>query len=258
MTRSAARVSGGCIVFFQAEDGIRDLTVTGVQTCALPITDAGRPQVIKPFAAIIYYGGYGRHGLNVIYNGRPLERTDYGWKRRLHPGLTFFALQGFKQTRLLTAYICPGPAVDDYVQVKTCIQYILTQIPAGVGLVYCIVKPLDALYVLTADIDKCAVNTDGITRDDRPFYNRMRVKLHKRAVLIGTWFTLIGVYGKVFRFGGILRDKTPLFTRREACAAPTSKARLIHLRHNCLGLHTGKGLLQRLIAASVLIYPQGV
>src|SRR2546430_7355981 len=29
--------------FFQAEDGIRDLTVTGVQTCALPISgDAGR------------------------------------------------------------------------------------------------------------------------------------------------------------------------------------------------------------------------
>src|SRR5688572_32073942 len=29
--------------FFQAEDGIRDLTVTGVQTCALPIyTESGR------------------------------------------------------------------------------------------------------------------------------------------------------------------------------------------------------------------------
>src|SRR2546430_13410746 len=29
-----------CLVFFlQAEDGIRDLTVTGVQTCALPICD---------------------------------------------------------------------------------------------------------------------------------------------------------------------------------------------------------------------------
>src|SRR2546430_6942923 len=25
--------------FFQAEDGIRDLTVTGVQTCALPISE---------------------------------------------------------------------------------------------------------------------------------------------------------------------------------------------------------------------------
>src|SRR2546427_260857 len=29
--------------FFQAEDGIRDLTVTGVQTCALPISSHGRP-----------------------------------------------------------------------------------------------------------------------------------------------------------------------------------------------------------------------
>src|SRR2546427_2760791 len=28
--------------FFQAEDGIRDLTVTGVQTCALPILPAAR------------------------------------------------------------------------------------------------------------------------------------------------------------------------------------------------------------------------
>src|SRR2546430_8791319 len=27
--------------FFQAEDGIRDLTVTGVQTCALPILSEG-------------------------------------------------------------------------------------------------------------------------------------------------------------------------------------------------------------------------
>src|SRR2546427_12558252 len=28
------------VFFFQAEDGIRDLTVTGVQTCALPISIA--------------------------------------------------------------------------------------------------------------------------------------------------------------------------------------------------------------------------
>src|SRR2546430_6131088 len=30
--------------FFQAEDGIRDLTVTGVQTCALPISFNGAGQ----------------------------------------------------------------------------------------------------------------------------------------------------------------------------------------------------------------------
>src|SRR2546430_10081616 len=35
--------------FFQAEDGIRDLTVTGVQTCALPIlTGTGDPVVLVP------------------------------------------------------------------------------------------------------------------------------------------------------------------------------------------------------------------
>src|SRR5205807_7078981 len=28
-----------CFFFFQAEDGIRDYKVTGVQTCALPISD---------------------------------------------------------------------------------------------------------------------------------------------------------------------------------------------------------------------------
>src|SRR2546429_3389003 len=30
---------GGGLFFFQAEDGIRDVAVTGVQTCALPISD---------------------------------------------------------------------------------------------------------------------------------------------------------------------------------------------------------------------------
>src|SRR2546430_13049274 len=38
-----------CVFFFQAEDGIRDLTVTGVQTCALPICVDGLvdPQQVR-------------------------------------------------------------------------------------------------------------------------------------------------------------------------------------------------------------------
>src|SRR2546429_5797538 len=39
----------GLVFFFQAEDGIRDVAVTGVQTCALPISfgppDARRPTI---------------------------------------------------------------------------------------------------------------------------------------------------------------------------------------------------------------------
>src|SRR2546430_5217456 len=37
-----------CFFFFQAEDGIRDLTVTGVQTCALPILRCVSPPSSAP------------------------------------------------------------------------------------------------------------------------------------------------------------------------------------------------------------------
>src|SRR2546430_13677107 len=37
------------LFFFQAEDGIRDLTVTGVQTCALPISAAQFLIAVAPF-----------------------------------------------------------------------------------------------------------------------------------------------------------------------------------------------------------------
>src|SRR2546430_7657606 len=39
-------MSAECGFFYQAEDGIRDLTVTGVQTCALPISRRLRPQPV--------------------------------------------------------------------------------------------------------------------------------------------------------------------------------------------------------------------
>src|SRR5256886_7237943 len=48
-----------CFFFFQAEDGIRDLTVTGVQTCALPIlrtrsrtSSAARPPSSRTSSAL--------------------------------------------------------------------------------------------------------------------------------------------------------------------------------------------------------------
>src|SRR5947209_20521398 len=38
------------LFFFQAEDGIRDIGVTGVQTCALPILVAAGPVCARPAA----------------------------------------------------------------------------------------------------------------------------------------------------------------------------------------------------------------
>src|SRR3712207_8001997 len=42
--------------FFQAEDGIRDIGVTGVQTCALPILKRIVPVINPPQAAILGVG----------------------------------------------------------------------------------------------------------------------------------------------------------------------------------------------------------
>src|SRR5688572_30955989 len=46
--------------FFQAEDGIRDLTVTGVQTCALPISDDEDYRFQLP--VVVYGYEQPRHG----------------------------------------------------------------------------------------------------------------------------------------------------------------------------------------------------
>src|SRR6266436_9273433 len=46
MTRSSSSSRNSAMFFFfQAEDGIRDVAVTGVQTCALPILDGVADQV---------------------------------------------------------------------------------------------------------------------------------------------------------------------------------------------------------------------
>src|SRR2546429_3858388 len=53
--------------FFQAEDGIRDVAVTGVQTCALPISlDRGRRRPRGYAAARAGRTGVGRSGVAAV------------------------------------------------------------------------------------------------------------------------------------------------------------------------------------------------
>src|SRR2546427_11209482 len=61
--------------FFQAEDGIRDLTVTGVQTCALPILQRLRDAAV----------GIDSAGFVSGYRGSPLGGFDLElWRARKH------------------------------------------------------------------------------------------------------------------------------------------------------------------------------
>src|SRR5256886_11885041 len=60
-----------CFFFFQAEDGIRDLTVTGVQTCALPI---------YRWIPLIFLGL--KKCSSVVFSGRFLvKRCHLPWSR---------------------------------------------------------------------------------------------------------------------------------------------------------------------------------
>src|SRR3712207_7051213 len=70
----------GSSFFFQAEDGIRDIGVTGVQTCALPILKRGREQEFEEWvsgilAAANRFPGY--LGSEVL---RPSDPEDNEYK----------------------------------------------------------------------------------------------------------------------------------------------------------------------------------
>src|SRR2546429_1150348 len=68
-----------CVFFFQAEDGIRDVAVTGVQTCALPISEPARRSARDADRADRRAGSAdgGHHvveiGLGLQSDGRPEE-----------------------------------------------------------------------------------------------------------------------------------------------------------------------------------------
>src|SRR2546430_3900443 len=73
--------------FFQAEDGIRDLTVTGVQTCALPIS--AKDDTLPPTAfrapntpSLAFDAGTG--SLTFLYQNninRPVSKADISFQR---------------------------------------------------------------------------------------------------------------------------------------------------------------------------------
>src|ERR1039457_4737891 len=62
----------GLFFFFQAEDGIRDYKVTGVQTCALPIYVDRKIRGQDGFAAPFLYDSFIRYNMPV-YPGAPRD-----------------------------------------------------------------------------------------------------------------------------------------------------------------------------------------
>src|SRR5256886_5849968 len=71
------RTSNMLFFFFQAEDGIRDLTVTGVQTCALPISGSGEHHIFPSASDIRDAAGH------VLVTSYAVLRPDGQWSLML-------------------------------------------------------------------------------------------------------------------------------------------------------------------------------
>src|SRR5256885_11209852 len=84
MCGGSAKRGGACrdmlSVFFQAEDGIRDYKVTGVQTCALPIC------IVKsyPAAQALISGEQSKQDSSLVVSWESLERRKAEYDELVH------------------------------------------------------------------------------------------------------------------------------------------------------------------------------
>src|SRR5207249_5369404 len=98
--------------FFQAEDGIRDRNVTGVQTCALPISQL---VVVAQLVAVVseQVGDVERHQRGSRIRARAGRIEDSVWKRRrgnaVDDGVP--AVRDRKSTRLNSSHVSISYAV---------------------------------------------------------------------------------------------------------------------------------------------------
>src|SRR5207249_6462601 len=70
--------------FFQAEDGIRDRNVTGVQTCALPISGVRSPP--RQYSQVARAAGRAGGNRSAEDHGGLVSRPALGFRVRREPG----------------------------------------------------------------------------------------------------------------------------------------------------------------------------
>src|SRR6266700_511412 len=105
-----------CFFFFQAEDGILDFHVTGVQTCALPICDsAASLMTCEPILMRPQWGAFGRAPAALsacVVHPLAIARDlpgELGLSKKMLP---VGATRGLSKRDMLWNDVCPKISVD--------------------------------------------------------------------------------------------------------------------------------------------------
>src|SRR6266478_5518494 len=166
-----------CFFFFQAEDGIRDLTVTGVQTCALPISGGLRltpahDLLARHFRVVAFeMPGFGQSPENTRTRSMPeLASTMAQAVARL--GLDTFNLLGTSfggKTALWLALQAPSQVLALVLEAPAAIRQEGAESPSG--------SPEEIakrLYAHPEQLDAIAAPDPAIRAKTQPLVQRLR------------------------------------------------------------------------------------
>src|SRR5260370_23165021 len=153
-----------CSFFFQAEDGIRDSSETGVQTCALPISLAA--------CCLALAAG------SVMARTSPLRGVVEGYYGRPWPGEARRSVIRFLGARGMNAFVY-GPKNDPYHRDRWREHYPDDQLGdlrdtaaaarrARVRFIYAISPGLDICYACAEDFDALTGKLEQLARAPRP------------------------------------------------------------------------------------------
>ncbi len=237
--------------------GRGDVSGQRIQREAGRFLGAHRPE---PVHAVEQDRRHAGNGFHVVDHGRAGIQTGHRGERRSQPGLAAAALQRVQQRGLLAADVGARTGVHDQLQIETGAADVLAEISGVVGLGDRGLQPAQHRDDLAAHVDERVVCPDRVRRDDRPLHEEVRRRQHQRNVFAGTGFGLVGVDDQVVRLraraGVALRDERPLRPGREACAAATAQARILHQCNDIVGIHAQRPL-QRAVAVVAAVGVKG-
>src|SRR5665213_2760465 len=187
--------------------------------------------------------------LDVVYDRRfTIESLDRR-KRRLEARFAALALERVEQSRLFTADIRTGAALDREFEIVIAAADPFADVPGVAGLLHGIAHDLEAGLELAANIDERVMAADGVRTEQDALDDLVRRLFEQHVVFERARFGLIAVANEVARTA-VVGQKRPLATGWKARAATSAQAR------SGRGFHDRRGA-QRLDRAFELHVPTG-